>query len=217
MKNYIPYFSILYFTFILCLPVLAKEFPQKWEQGKLYLENEVLWGEVSYDPRLDVVFYRTDGQIRTFTAHTVLSFDFFDEQAGIDRTFSSLTSSTYLLPGRKEFFELAVDGDLRLVRKGEIVRVKKGQTNLNPLPALIWMADQANGEVVYDYFLQGENGLTAIRHFRKQVLPLMADRGEEMQQFMEQFNFNFSNPLSFILLVNYYNHIKKEVLTQVTN
>ncbi|CAN5919877.1 hypothetical protein BH24BAC1_BH24BAC1_38790 [soil metagenome] len=162
-----------------------------------------------------MVFYRAEGKIRTFTAHTVLTFAFFDDEAGITRTFDALGLGAPGQQGRKVFFEIAVEGDLTLARKGKFANIKKGQTNLPPLSSLAGMAQQQEAGVVYAYYLKGKNGLTPIRHFRRQVLPLMADREEEMQAFMQKFDFPLSNPLSYILLINYYNQLKKEVLTKV--
>lgn len=212
MKNNISYLFCLLITGLLSLPALAKKVPQEWEQGVIYLENQTLQGSISYDPKHDVVFYKLNGQIQTFSAHAVDSFAFYDEEAGITRTFTAQNTDGNALQGRKEFYEIVVEGDLTLARKGRFTQLMRLQGNINPLPSLVRMANQSDAEVVYDYYLMGERGLTEVRHFRKQVLSLMADREKEMQQFVREFNFNFSNPLSYILLINYYNQLKKGVL-----
>jgi hypothetical protein len=212
----------IYRTALCCLlligffsrPVLASPIPQRWDQGQIFLNDEMLIGEIRYHPQHDVVFYKTEGQIETFSPYTVDSFSFYDEAAGLTRTFSALSPGPDGSQGPKAFFEITLEGDLTLARKGKFAKRRNARGNAHPLAGFLLLPPQAEQDLVYDYFLVSAEGLTKIRHFRKQVLPLMADREEEMEQFINRFSFNFSNPLSYILLINYYNQINKSVLTK---
>jgi hypothetical protein len=195
-------------------PVLASPIPQKWDQGQIFLNGEVLTGDVSFHPQHDVVFYKSDGQIKTFSPHTAASFSFYDEAAGLTRTFSALSPGTDGSQRQKAFYEITVEGDLTLARKGKFAKRKNARGNAHPLACFVMLPPQTEQDLVYDYYLVSAEGLTKIRHFRKQVLPLMADREEEMAQFINSFSFNLSNPLSYILVINYYNQINRGVLTQ---
>jgi hypothetical protein len=212
MKSYIILF--LFLVSFVASPALANRIPEKWEPGVIHLEGQSLQGEVSYDPKLDVVFCKSDGRIQTFTAHTVRHFEIYDEGAGITRSFSSLSDDATASRERKTFFEVMVDGDLTLLRKGKYAKIARPKGKYHRVTNRILEAKQ-KPEIVYRYYLLRKDGLQEIRHFRRQVLPLMHDREAEMRQFINSHKFNLENPQSHILIINYYNHLKKnEVLSQ---
>ncbi|MCC9137419.1 hypothetical protein ACFSKU_08510 [Pontibacter silvestris] len=212
MKRYISHLYYMLLLSLLSIPALADNVPQAWQQGTVFLDDDVIKGEVHYDNELDVLFYKDAGITKAFTAQTVRSFNFKDEEMGVTRTFTSLTQKLNDLPGQKEFYEIVIDGEIVLARRSKTSRMAR-KKYIIPILSNLLATSQAQNNATYNYYIVNNKELTKIKNFRKQVLPLMADREEEMNQFMHDYDFQLHKPTSYILLVNYYNHLMKENFT----
>lgn len=212
MKRYNIHLYCLFFLSWLYIPVLADNIPHSWQQGEIFLDDKVLEGKVHYDEQLDVVFYKEGEYTRAFTAQTISLFKFEDEEMGVTRTFQSLAHDREALHGQREFYEIVMDGDITLARKSKCTHVASSKHVIPVLPLLI-TAKHSQGATAFNYFILENDGLTRIKNFKKQVLPLMKDQQEEIDQFMDDYNFNLHKPTSYMLVINYYNHLKTANLT----
>lgn len=210
MKSYI--IICLFLISFLSWPALGNRLPEQWKPGAIHLAGESVRGDVSYDPKMDVVFCKAEGKIQTFTPQTVLHFEYYDEEAGLTRSYSSFPHHITASRQQRAFFEVVIDGDLTLLRKGKFSKIPRPKGKYHRVHNKIRDSHQ-KPDIVYSYYLLQQAGPQQITHFRRQVLPLMHDLKEEMQEFIQSHNFNMESPQSHILIINYYNHLKKDFIS----
>ncbi|MDQ1088203.1 hypothetical protein [Siphonobacter sp. SORGH_AS_1065] len=144
-------FTILKFALVsCCLSIATLSFalsdPEThWNSGKVQLQNgEWLSGELHFNADLGLLEFNLDGVTTVLSAHKVASFYFFDYQANRMRNFvvESFKHNDHFVP---TFFELLVDGRIRLLGREQVIRVpfqeEKQKRN-------VYYFQQPNGEIV---------------------------------------------------------------------
>ena len=197
MNNYIKIYLVLVCLF--ALPVYGNGIPEKWEPGVIHLDGESIHGEVNYNPKMEVVFCKKDGRIQTFSAHTVQHFEIYDKEAELIRIFSSMDAEGMGFQTKKVFYEIVVEGNLTLLRKGMPARKPRPSGKYHRVQNRIAEAKQ-KAEIVYSYYVYQDDAIKEIKHIRKQVLPLMHEQQGEMHQFIETNNLDLNKPQSLVLL-----------------
>ncbi|CAN5919886.1 hypothetical protein BH24BAC1_BH24BAC1_38800 [soil metagenome] len=210
MKNYI--IICLFLVGLVSWPAFGNRLPEKWEPGVIHLHGESLRGDVSYDPKLDVVFRKAEGKIQTFTPQTVHHFEIYDAATGLTRTYSSLFHEKTTSRDHKAFYEVVAEGDLTLVQKGEFVSRPRPQGKYHRVHNKIRDSHQ-KPEIVYSNYLVLQAVPQKITDFQRQVLPLMHDLEEEMGEFMQRENLDLGKAQNHIRIINHSNYLKRGFLS----
>jgi hypothetical protein len=212
MKNYV--LICLFLVGFLSWPAFGNPIPEKWEPGVIYLNGESLRGDVSYDPKLDVVFRKAEGKIQTFTPQSVHHFEYYDGENGITRTFSSLYHAETSSRDRKSFFEVMTDGELTLLKKGKFFTRPRPKGKYHRVHNKIRDSHQ-KPEIVFSHYLLMKAVPQKITNFQQQVLPLMHDLEEEIEEFVQRENLDLAKPQNHILIIDHYNHLKKDFMSRI--
>jgi hypothetical protein len=191
----------IYFTFAACLATAGEA---DWNTGEVVFSSQsAMHGEVRYDWRADVVQYRQSGRIYTYSTHLLRSFSFFDPQLNAIRYFEAI-------PGQKgrsarTFYEVIVDGSLKLVRRPNQMVGFGVPVNLMPAEDSD-LAFQLSG---YTWYVYTEGKLVNMRNFRGKIWPVMKSQfGVEMKKFTDDYGVNPHTLTGKFRLINQYNVLK---------
>lgn len=182
-----------------------------WYRGEVVFNSQAtLHGEVRYDWRGGVVQYRRDGRVQAFGPHLLHSFAFFDAGLNAIRRFQALPSGTGNGRQGKTFFEVVLDGPLRLVRlagPGIGFGVPAGG-----LPAED--ADPAFQLTGYAYYVHTGGRFVPLAGFRRELWPVMAGAfGPELKQFMKKYGVSRRTLPGKLRLINQYNALSGASVT----
>ncbi|MBD0260710.1 MAG: hypothetical protein ICV83_33750 [Cytophagales bacterium] len=174
-----------------------------WYQGEVVFNSEAtLGGEVRYDWRAGVVQYRRDGRVQAFGPHLLQSFAFFDVQLNTIRRFQALSSGGEGRQPGKTFFEVVLNGPLKLVRRASPTIGFGVPAGLLPAEDAD-LAFQLSG---YSYFVHTGSCLVSISRFRRELWPAMAARfGPELKQFMKRYGVSRHTLPGKLRLINQFN------------
>jgi len=190
----------LYLFILLTLPIMCMAKTNgPWNNGIVILSNnEVLEGTLKYDQKHEVIQIKLEGTVKAFSSHSVNYFEFYDEKSNVLRKYSACAIESKPHINRRVFYEIVLEGDFTLLRKD-----LEGS-----LPD--WVKDTyVNDSKEYAYYIIQHNSVEKLTNFEKQVLPQMSDESIALEDFINKNNFNFTSPTSQILIINYYNHLKR--------
>lgn len=142
-----------------------------WNSGKVELQNgEWLSGELNFNAELGLLEFNLDGVTTVLSAQKVASFYFFDYQANRMRNFvvESFKYNDSLVP---TFFELLVDGRIRLLGREQIIRVP--------------FQEEKQKRNVY-YFQQPTGEIVKYKGRLKQIYKMLNDRHEDVAFFVNR-------------------------------
>ncbi len=139
-------FALVYCCLFLSSFCFAHSDPEaNWNAGKVELQNgEWLSGDLNFNAELGLLEFNLDGVTTVLSAQKVASFYFFDYQANRMRNFvvESFKHKDQLVP---TFFEVMVDGKIRLLGQEQVFRVplqeEKHKRN-------VYYFQHPNGEIV---------------------------------------------------------------------
>jgi hypothetical protein len=174
-----------------------------WYRGEVIFNSEAtMRGEVRYDWRAGVVQYRRDGRVQAFGPHLLHSFAFFDSQLNTIRRFEALPAGAEGRQPGKTFFEVMLNGPLKLVRRAS-PSIGFG------VPASLLPAEDANLAFQlsgYSYFVHSGGRFVPITRFRRELWPTMAGKfGPELKQFMKQYGVSRRTMPGKLRLINQFN------------
>ncbi len=192
--------TILLVLFFGCLATAGET---GWYSGEIVFNSEAtLSGEIRYDWRADVVQYRSDGRIHTFSPHLLRSFAFFDVQLNAIRHFKALPLREATNGSARQFYEVVLTGPLQLVRRPNQI-VGFG------LPPTLIPAEDASFSFQlagYDYYVHTAGRFVSINRFRREIWPVMeGEFGPELKQFMKRYGVSRRTMPGKLRLINQYN------------
>jgi hypothetical protein len=178
-----------------------------WYAGQLVLWDKMpLEGELSYNWSAEMVSLRQpDGRVRTFSAHQVSEFGWFDFSLQKYRTFVSLAKPVEKGRTDQGFFEICLDGPLTVVRqlrqrRGFLKTLFSHPTYTNDKPAL------AKSDEFFSYFVYDAGQLLKLdRYYIDIYEPLMMNYNREIRQYVLKHNINDRSLPGRLVLINHYN------------
>ncbi|HOX82650.1 MAG TPA: hypothetical protein PLJ60_16590 [Chryseolinea sp.] len=184
-------FVLFCLLFINSVSLLAGEIV--WYEGSVVLKtNVVLTGEISIEPQYDLILHRIHGKMEVYPAHKIQSIYFYDAKENINRKFISLKDSRFF--NHHQLLEIVLKGEVSIYRR------QKAWTGKSP--------SDADG---FHYFVRYQDKLVDLQKFRNQVYPhLLKSTGGILSAFMDERKLNPNSPSNAILIIDFYNHIKKE-------
>ncbi|MEO7992511.1 MAG: hypothetical protein ABI663_23370 [Chryseolinea sp.] len=187
MKRYILFCLLLInSTFISAKPTL-------WYEGSLVLKTkEVLVGEISIESEYNLILHRNNGKVDVYPAHKIQAVYFYDEESNINRKFVSLKEA-----GLFNHYQL-----LEIVLRGEVSVYRKQKT---------WTGNSPSDADGYHYFIFQHDQLIGLLKFRNQVYPLLIDEiGNMLTTFIDENKLNPNSSADAIMIIGFYNSLKKE-------
>ena len=166
-----------------------------WREGVVILNSEeVLSGDVYYDHRYNLVLLRSDDDqpVKTYTAHQVQSFRYYDPQDNIIHDFLVLAYhplSSYPIPS---FYEVVTSGKVLYLR----------QHNRCPLSPPRHVSPH---KVAYHYFAYYEGQLVRAQRFERDMLPALAQEDPTVGHYVKAHRLRPYDVGDQILLVEYFN------------
>lgn len=171
-----------------------------WNPGVVVLENNnMLEGDIKFDHKNGVIQCRDNGKIKAFSSHGVVYFYFINKVTNILHRFISVEQSTKDNYHRKDFYEIVLEGELTLLRKRNkaIDPVRRGQTSSTD--------NMMHHILCYDYYVYYEGEMLEIDKFKKDIVPLMEDKDQEIQKYADRKNLRLYYLMDQISLISYYN------------
>lgn len=200
-----PYYRIV-LIIIVCFSqsAFAKKLPpeEAWNSGTLVLKNnEVVKGNIYYNPEYDLVQVKDKDKIRTFSPYNVQYFQFYDEAREIKRVYAALEE----VKRRKKqkgvgFYEVLLDGTLVLLRKEVNYVLPEYEILYNTIDLVPSMSS--------NHYILLDDQLIAFNNFQQDVLPLMSDHNREIEKYILDQEFDISDFVDQILIIDYYNYLK---------
>lgn len=178
-----------------------------WYAGQLMLRDKTpLEGDLSYNWSAEMVSLRQpDGRVRTFSAHQVSEFGWFDYSMHKYRNFVSLERPVDKARTNQTFFEVCLDGPLTVVRQlrqrhGFLKTLFSHPTYTTDKPTL------AKNEEFFTYFVYDAGQLLKLdRYYIDIYEPLMMRYNREITQYIRKHNINDHTLPGRLVLINHYN------------
>jgi hypothetical protein len=173
--------------------------PIEWHKGAVVLNNlEVYSGEISVQPIHDLILFRTGETITVYPAHRIKSFNFYDDEANINRKFISLKEN-HVARRAYHLYEVVLRGELMILRKQKKERSTQ-QTN--------------HDKFDFDYFINDHENLVSLMYFRSTLYPtILKIYRQEILSFIHQNNLNPNQPGHAIQIIEFYNQqVKQNIL-----
>lgn len=177
---------------------------RNWIKGEVKLESgPLLQGEIKYHQETDVLQFRSNPEEPTdsYSPYQAIYFLYFDDKMDLTRYFASVYVPKSPFREDRVFLEVVLKGGkISLFRREKRFKFQK-QTPFDRYRTILYdFVDY------YDYaYTDGE--LIEYKNFKKQVMPLMADFRKELRSFIKEKRLNLDEPLSQIMLVDYYNQL----------
>lgn len=181
----------------------AQEFAfEYWHEGKLVLEDgDTLKGVFKYDMQTDLIQYKANQRLETYTARKMLYLEIFDQTVRKYRRMYSLpynTSGEYRAP---VIFELLEEGKITLLCR-EALEYKTVSS------AFYYYGNYTRLVLVNKYFLLKEDGsIVPFEGKRNDWLQLMGNRQNEVQKFAKKNKLDFDEKYDLMRIINYYNSL----------
>jgi hypothetical protein len=164
-----------------------------WHKGSVVLagENQVITGEISLASAHDLILFRIREAVTVYPAHKLKSFQYFDEEANINRKFISLKDNHGVVRSH-HLYEYVVRGIFSVLGK-----VKSGFTR----------GRNAHAEKDdFEYYVYHKNLLVRLTKFRTQVYPeMLTSNHDEVTAYVHRNNLDLNLPGNAIMLIKYFN------------
>ena len=110
-----------------CFEVLSNE-TYKWSRGKIELKNgSTLSGSIKYRPKYNVLMYKVDGKIKTYTADLINYFEIRGKDFKSINRYYSVPVKIDENRMKPEFFEVVTTGSITLLKREALVRKRRGK------------------------------------------------------------------------------------------
>lgn len=172
----------------------------EWFPGSINLNSgELLQGNINYNPELDIVSYQQEGNIKSYSAAKVKSFEIFDLEIEENRKYISVdffNSSTYKT---KIFFEVLLPGEVAILRR------YKTFNQFYTLNAELLKENFGS----YAYYALFEGKFINLKSFKKNLLPLFKEQfGFEIADFIERNKLKLNQLEHQVVIIDYYNYLE---------
>ena len=199
------YLIVLPLFFTLCFHAAADkndvDFP--WEIGKAQLRSgEKHEGEIFYDYYNELLIIKSGDKIKTFSPLLVDKFSFYDERLNMFRTFISLSPDRATKMRKTTFFEVALVGEITLLRKQRRV-----PTLMEGFLADGEFAGESSHLVYYSLY---EGKIFKVKNYKKDILPLMEDQSKKIARFINEENIRLHRISGQVKVIMYYNKLKSD-------
>ncbi|RYC71860.1 MULTISPECIES: hypothetical protein [Spirosoma] len=184
-----------------------------WSTGELQLANgTLLKGELNYNWKAEIVRYRQGDVVKAYSALQVSNFRYFDTNQNTLRKFVSVLYPFKSKQVRPQFAEECTAGPLTVYRQlrptREMLRIGNS------------IATEADPELVknmdnFEYFVVDGQDVVRLRDFSRTLWPRMCDEfGQALQQYVIKRDLNVNTTLTRLLLINHYNYLKIQAVTE---
>lgn len=200
-------FIYLFIFFLISQLSLKAKNNEVWNEGYLVLENNtIIKGNIFYNAEKDLVEIKTEQRIKTFSPYCVQYFKFFDPQLQMNRVFATFENNDLRRrENARSFFEVMINGELAVLRKEE--------TSFTPVHEYSYSSIEFIPDKDFSYFISHPEGVRKMKNFNKDVIPLMADKNEEILEYMDKYELDSNNFMHQILIIDFYNYIKDPTYT----
>jgi len=184
--------------FLLSLSTLLAGHKVEWNDGVVVDNNgKVLSGEISFQT-VDLILFRSQGQVSVFTPYQIKSFSYYDNVANVNRKFSSYQQGT---ARQNLFFELVVWGDI------QVVRLPKGKSSSKRIR-------KPGG---YNYLVGREDQFTKFDEFNRQIYPLLVAQSPTLHEAVQELQLSPYYTFDIIEIVRLYNRLGRPTGTIARN
>ena len=174
-----------------------QSYNDSWYLGKVKLKDSItLSGRISYQLKYNVLMYKNDGKINTYTANLV---DYFEVQ---DKDFKNV-KRYYSIPVKirenkeiQQFFEVVIRGEMSLLKREEQVRKRMGKRTV------VTIVDRF-------YYMDSSGFVQNLVPTKKNILRLMDTHAREVSEFMEDLDLNPSKSAHLKQLFIFYNSLNQ--------
>ncbi|NMM49304.1 hypothetical protein [Marinigracilibium pacificum] len=205
----IKFVAVLFSFFLINNYVSAQEFPSEvFHPGTAILEGDKrVSGKLKYDLDNNIIQVINNGVVHTYTAQKVIFFIIEDQVLGITRKFYSLpyAETNYQT---MMFFELLVEGDLTLLGR-EYIDTRTTSANNYYYYRNYWVESYVLRTSFY--FLKKGGEIKFFTPKKRELLDLvMADRSNEIKQFIKKRRFDIEKPDDLIAVTKFYNSLNEQ-------
>ena len=185
---------------------------EKWSDGVIVLkDNQVLVGEVLYNPEYEAIQIKSDDKIQTFSAFLVRSFNFYDNSNKILRRFISQKYTQHPGYSLDQFFEIIISDEISLWRKKSNYVNSSVRSNDK--------YDQKPEQIRdYDFYFSYKGKIVKSEKFKKELRPLInVTLKNEIDGFIKENGLSQFRTYDQIVIVRFFNKIsgsqEKKLLT----
>ncbi|QJW88257.1 hypothetical protein HNV11_02125 [Spirosoma taeanense] len=183
-----------------------------WQTGRLsFWDNTILEGELSYNWSAETVLLRqTDGRVRAYSASQIRQFGWFDYEQAKQRTFVSLANPTGPERFNQTFFEIYMDGSLKVVRRLKRTRGIAKWILTNPAYYTDEKTLTQNPDQFNYYVYEAGNFLNVDRFYSDIYQPLLTLYDQELQTYVRNHNINARTLLGRLVLIDHFNFLSQQ-------
>ncbi|SHH37944.1 hypothetical protein SAMN04488109_3936 [Chryseolinea serpens] len=181
--------KLFFLLLVLTTQITAREL--EWHDGSVVLASrKVLTGKITIESAFDLVLLRAGDSCLVLPAHKVLSLYFYDADENINRKFVSLKENEDTR-APQHFYEVVLYGKVNVVRRLPLTRPRRRGADAQD----------------YVYFVQWENALTKLDHFKKDIYPtLLSSSGKMLGEFVSANRLDPADAAQAIRIIEYYDH-----------
>jgi hypothetical protein len=164
-----------------------------WHKGSVVLAgaDQVIIGEISFDPAREVIFFRNGESLTTYPAYKLKSFRFYDSEAGVKRSFVSLKDNHGAVR-RHHLYEYVVPGTFAVVKKVKSILEKKDNAHATRNDA--------------DFYVFYKRNLVSLSKFRTHVYPeMLSSNHDEVLSYVHRNNLDVNLPGNAIMVIKFFN------------
>ena len=193
----------LVFTFSFSIKTIAQQFPsQLWHQGYVItVKKDTVRGLIKYDMEANSIQAKTKQKVFSFSSHSILISEIFDETVGNNRMFYSIPYELNSGFKTRMLFELLLEGPVSLLAREEIVQ-ETATTNNFGGPQLV------RDRLRYNFFFLDNKGeIQFYNGKRSDLISFMSRKGGLVKSFIKENKLKTDEVRDLIRIVAFYNSI----------
>lgn len=168
----------------------------EWSEGSIVLsDDQVRPGEIVVQATVDIILFRSGGDVTVYPAHKISSVHVYDAAENINRRFVSVP----VLQGHVTTFrlyEVVLHGKMSVVRRQKDLTLRK-----------------TNDPRDFAYFIYSEKQLRPLRRFIKEIYPFLTEADQmTIASHMKSAGLNPFQASDIIRIIDFYNRLCAERL-----
>lgn len=194
---------LLVFIFSVSVKSHAQQFAsQLWHQGYVItVKKDTVRGLVKYDMEANSIQVKTKQKVFSFSSHSILISEIFDETVGNNRKFYSIPYELNSGFKTRMLFELLLEGPVSLLAREEIVQ-ETATTNNFGGPQLV------RDRLRYNFFFLDNKGEIQFYNGRRsELIDFMSKKGGLVKSFIKENKLKTDEVRDLIRIVAFYNSI----------
>ncbi len=190
--------KLLYLSIFLTSALIVSGQPDAWRTGSVVLRNDqVLTGDILLHVHFNTLVLKSNDRVSVLNTLQVSSFRFYDPTVNVNRQFLTVNGKD---KRSAAFYELVVQGEIRLVRKLKLHRAQS--------------PDDRND---FNYFIMDNQKLTPLREFKKNILPMLITSAPQLKDWIDKERLNLNEGKSAVLIIKEYNNLVRSANLLASN